>query len=85
MTPELAEESAVFSGYKLETLSESLDLIREIEEAVEDCGLTEHYMAQLQSIIGAVRCELSLYDAVTADPEPRLRALRRTLRGAGEV
>jgi hypothetical protein len=84
------EDREEFCGHmsvkcSIEELKQSLDLIREIEEAVEDCGLTEHYMAQLQSIIGAVRCELSLYDAVTAEPEPRLRALHRTLREEGEI
>lgn len=65
-------------------LKSSLDLVRKIEDELPD-SLIEHYMTQLQSIIGAVRCELTLHDAVTADPEPRLRALYRTLREDGEI
>jgi hypothetical protein len=76
--------------FPLNDIKQSLDLIREIEEAVEDMDLATQYVANLSSLCGSAWSGGEYVvetdeQAVLSDPEPRIRALRRTLREEGEI
>jgi hypothetical protein len=89
------EDREEFCGHmsvkcSIEDFKDSLDLIRGIEEAVvRDFPYLyqENLMLELDEPItsGITHCDWFIIDGAMADPEPRLRALYRTLREEGEI
>lgn len=71
----------------------SLDVIREVEEALKEEGLRQNYLKELTTLVQGEGLwpqkpsweSIHLWEMITADTETRLRAIHKTLKEAGEI